>query len=372
MLFSVIFFHNICIQECIIAMNRTNSMVSDGLHSVTFSVTDIRGKKLAGVRIFIHNDQDITIAGEKTNEDGMAKINLSDGDYTYVVYCNNYLSQLGKFSMSDHENKNIAISFSGYHTITFDFENLDYYNDYNAQIIIKHEQLKGDMSQTRAEVQENQATVYLPNGVYPYELYFYKNRWDGKFVEYLDTIKVAGTDYTKNVSMNNFREITFHVTDRIGNLDSMDVFIDFKDQRIAQLETNSDGNTSLRLPGGKYVYGVFGRGYQAVIDTFIVSHEPLDKMISYTDCHMISFIVTNMSKKDWPEGAHVNIDIFDKNNEQITIGHWTDDTGKCSICLLEGTYYYLAKQDYFHLSSKEMFHVGKKDETLRIVLKKND
>lgn len=127
---------------------------TDPTYTVTFTVFDFDGEPVSNAEIAIESETLIT------NVNGMASIDLLDGEYSYTVTAVGFVPYEGTFTVAQDEvNLAIILSYQNY-TVTFTVADPDNSPLSNAEISIA--------SQTLTTNSEGIASIELPNGSYPY------------------------------------------------------------------------------------------------------------------------------------------------------------------------------------------------------------
>jgi hypothetical protein len=255
---------------------------------VTFNVTE-GTNNLENAEISINNTTLITSA------EGIATVELPEGDYTYTALLQGYITAEGNITISDqavNEAVELAIDNSILYTVEFKITDSDTVLN-NAAIAINDTTIYTDST--------GYAQCNLVNGDYIYTVSL--NGYNSKS----NTITVAMENVLSEIELNVIPEgsllITFTVTDGANILPGATITIDGED-----LIADENGIVSTYLLSNTYTYTITLEGYADITDEVAVNDADVDIEITMT--LISSFKEANsMNFSYYPNPATSNITV---------------------------------------------------------------
>ncbi len=306
------------------------------LYTVTFNVTDDEGAALEGANIQV-NGLSIT-----TDSQGVATIELQNGDYPYTVSLANYYSEEGSFTVLDEDLLvDVTLSPVLYALITFNISDINSNPVEGAIIIVAEETLTSD--------QLGVATVELMNGEYDFTV-----SKEG-FIIYENSFTVVNEDITIEVTLTPipYFIVTFTVLDEAEEpIEGALVEINGE-----ELTTDELGIATIELTEGEYLFVVSKTNYETVSSTITVVDEEVNVTVELS---LIKYILTfNVSNESQAPIEGASIAIYN----QVLV---TGSEGTASVELPIGVYEYLVSKDGYITFTNEVNLT--EDATVNVVL----
>ena len=287
--------------------------VESSANTITFYVNDDAGP-VQGAEINI-NSQTLT-----TGSEGVATIDLEDGNYGYTVKADGYEDDTGNVEINGAA-KNVDVLLTvtppTLYTVTFQV-NDDTGPVQGAEI--------GINSQTLTTGSEGVATIDLEDGNYGYTV-----KAEG-YDDDTGNVEVSGAaknvDVLLTVTPTTLYTVTFQVNDDAGPVQGAEISINSQ-----TLTTDADGLATIDLEDGHYVYTVTANGYDDNTGNVEVSGaaKTVDILLTVTPppANTVTFRVSDETGP--VEGAEISI-----NSQTLT----TDAEGVATIDLEDGNYDY--------------------------------
>ncbi|MDR2037321.1 MAG: T9SS type A sorting domain-containing protein [Bacteroidales bacterium] len=320
-----------------LALNTNNQEVNITLAKLTFNVTDKENTPINSLQINII-DQYNNVVYFNPYSYGTSEYYIKNGDYRYMVSFQdgiNYPEKTGEFTISD-VSKKIDIDFDDCNKVEFIINNPGDVESFSIRIS------DGQSTVMEAETYgDGKATLYLPDGNYQYDVYRGPDIYSGLtgYVPSSGTLVVEGAPQSKQISFDNYHEITFNMQKKDnGVVVSDDNFqIRILDQNGKEIEGwGTSSKYTIMMTAGNYRYEAFGGQYAKKTSDFTVANADQSINIIFEDYYKVTFEITSTS--DMPESSP-NIRIFNSVNNELLKDNDNGD-GTSTVYLPDGTYIY--------------------------------
>ncbi len=216
------------------------------LTNLQFQLKDVEGNAFSSVYITLYNNERSAHYGNSTDENGIMKLIAVEGDYSYNISFNNYLSKSGDFSVKSGVDNKFDISFQDYKKLRLEYEGLA--NNISKNLNISTLDGARNLNYSSNE-NENQVDLYLPYDKYRW--YSYVEIYGDKEGE----MDFSEKENTLIIDYSNFYKTTFEVSFPDDTDDKLDMIYIFQGKKEITVNRNDETNEYYSyLENGSYTW----------------------------------------------------------------------------------------------------------------------
>lgn len=291
-------------------INQNDIDVNIKLANLQFQLKDVEGNIFPYVYISLYDYERNAYYSNSTDENGVMKLIAVEGDYSYNISFDNYLSKIGNFSVKTGIENKFDISFEDYKKLRLEYKGVasNIPKNFNLSTLDGANNLNYSSNEN-----ENQVDLYLPYNKYRW--YSYAENYGDKEGE----IDFSEKENTIIIDYSNFYKVTFEVDFSNNTDDKLDRIYIYQGKKEITANRNYETNEYYSyLENGSYTWRYeFERdeyyGKSNMLPEFTVAGEDIKVTATHSpnDFHTTTINLQNIPfTGEVDEDMYVYVEIF--------------------------------------------------------------